>query len=72
MPLRAAIVLCLALLMTPLSSNADSSSHDLASYYERHMALVNGGTAACIGDSANQAITRAGQLFAKGLASLGH
>ncbi len=42
MPLRAAIVLCLALLMTPISSHADSSSRDLASYYERHMALVDG------------------------------
>ena len=42
MPLRAAIVFCLALLMTPRSSNADSSSRELASYYERHMALVDG------------------------------
>ena len=42
MPLRAAVVLCLALLMTPHTSNADSSSRELASYYERHMAVVDG------------------------------
>ena len=53
MPLRAAIVLGLALLMTPHPSNADSSSRELASYYERHMPLVDGGAAACICDGAN-------------------
>lgn len=44
MPLRAclAALMCSAFAMTPPSAQADSSHPSLASYYERHMALVEG------------------------------
>ena len=44
MPLRAArpTLLSLVLLMTTAPTLADSSSRELASYYDRHMALVDG------------------------------
>ena len=37
-----AVLICFILLMTPPAAQADSSNRELASYYERHMALADG------------------------------
>jgi Regulator of chromosome condensation (RCC1) repeat len=42
MPTRRAALSTLSLFVTPPSAHADGSSHHLASYYERHLALVDG------------------------------
>jgi hypothetical protein len=42
MPTRRAALSVLTLLMNPLASRADTSSPGLASYYERHAALIDG------------------------------